>query len=34
MKIAVAQTKPVTGEVNSNIQHHVTFTALAADNER
>jgi predicted amidohydrolase len=32
MKIAVAQTKPVTGDINSNIQNHVILTTLAADN--
>jgi predicted amidohydrolase len=32
MKIAVAQTKPVTGDINSNIQNHVKLTTMAADN--
>ena len=30
MKIAVAQTRPVTGDVQSNIRHHVKLINLAA----
>jgi len=32
MKIAVAQTKPVTGNIESNIKNHITLTNLAANN--
>jgi predicted amidohydrolase len=32
MKIAVAQTKPVTGDIDSNIKSHITLATLAADN--
>lgn len=32
MKIAVAQTKPVTGDIESNIKNHLKLSTLAADN--
>lgn len=32
MKIAVAQTKPVTGNIESNIKNHITLANLAASN--
>lgn len=32
MKIAVAQTKPVTGNIESNIKNHITLAGLAASN--
>ncbi|HEY8896419.1 MAG TPA: carbon-nitrogen hydrolase family protein [Niastella sp.] len=32
MKIAVAQTKPVTGNIESNINNHITLINLAASN--
>ena len=32
MKIAVAQTKPVTGDIDSNIKNHITLATVAADN--
>jgi predicted amidohydrolase len=32
MKIAVAQTKPVTGDIESNIKNHLKLVTLAADN--
>jgi predicted amidohydrolase len=32
MKIAVAQTKPVTGDIESNIKNHITLASQAADN--
>jgi predicted amidohydrolase len=32
MKIAVAQTKPVTGNIESNIKNHITLANLAAGN--
>lgn len=32
MKIAVAQTKPVTGDIESNIKNHVTLVMQAANN--
>jgi predicted amidohydrolase len=32
MKIAVAQTKPVTGDIESNIKNHLKLATLAADN--
>src|SRR5688572_19596569 len=31
MKIAVAQTKPAAGNIDSNIKNHLTLTTLAAD---
>lgn len=31
MKIAVAQTKPVTGDIGSNIKNHLSLSTLAAD---
>lgn len=32
MKIAVAQTKPVTGNIETNIKNHITLATRAADN--
>ncbi|HEX6428919.1 MAG TPA: carbon-nitrogen hydrolase family protein, partial [Niastella sp.] len=32
MKIGVAQTRPVTGDIPANIEYHKTFIALAAMN--
>jgi predicted amidohydrolase len=32
MKIAVAQTKPVTGNIESNVKNHITLASLAASN--
>jgi predicted amidohydrolase len=33
MKICVAQTKPVTGDIAANIEYHKTFISLAAAND-
>jgi predicted amidohydrolase len=33
MKICVAQTRPVTGDISANIEYHKTFIALAATND-